>query len=53
MWKTPWQGGKKFKEKIPVWQVFSWTWWALPMVTLADSDLKTYRDLAGHSVSLW
>jgi TRAP transporter TAXI family solute receptor len=49
---SAWAGKEPFKEKMHPWQVFSWTVWALPMVTLADSELKTYYDLKGKSVSL-
>ncbi|MGD8563426.1 MAG: TAXI family TRAP transporter solute-binding subunit [Desulfarculaceae bacterium] len=47
-----WSGFKPFKKKIKVWQVFSWTYWALPMVALADSKINTYADLAGNPVSV-
>jgi uncharacterized protein len=50
--EAAWKGGTKFKKQIPIWQVMSWTWWALPMITTADSPITTYRDLEGHSVSL-
>jgi TRAP transporter TAXI family solute receptor len=47
-----WSGSKPYKKKMEPWQVFSWTVWSLPMVTLADSGLNTYYDLKGKSVSL-
>lgn len=50
--EAAWINDKKFGKKIPVWQVFSWTVWSLPMVTLADSDINTYKDLKGKSVSM-
>jgi TRAP transporter TAXI family solute receptor len=49
---SAWEGKRPFTKKIPVWQVFSWTVWSMPMVALADSDLNTYYDLKGKSVSL-
>ncbi len=47
-----WAGTKPFNRKIEIWQTFSWTAWNLPMVALADSNLKTYYDLKGKQVSL-
>ena len=47
-----WAGTKPFNKKIEVWQTFSWTAWNLPMVTLADSNLKTYYDIKGKQASL-
>ena len=46
------EGQSPFKNKVDIWQVFSWTMWCQPMVALADSNLKTYRDLANHNVSV-
>ncbi len=46
------EGKSPFKKKVDIWQVFSWTVWAQPMVALADSGIKDYRDLAGKSVSV-
>ena len=46
------EGQAPFKNKIDVWQAFSWTQWSQPIVVLSDSALKTYGDLAGHQVSV-
>ena len=43
---------KPFTKKFDIWQVFAWTNWAMPMVALADSPLKTYYDLKGKQVSM-
>jgi len=45
-------GTQPFKKKMEPWQVFSWTVFINPMVTLANSGLKTYYDLKGKPVSL-
>jgi len=45
-------GEKPFNKKYEIWQVFAWTNWAMPMVALADSPLKTYYDLKGKQVSM-
>ena len=50
--EAAWTGSENFKKKIPVWQVFSWTVWSLPMVTLVDSPVNTYRDLAGKQINI-
>ena len=47
-----WAGEKPFNKKYEIWQVFAWTNWAMPMVALADSPLKTYYDLKGKQVSM-
>lgn len=49
---SAWAGIKPYRKKMKPWQVFSWTAWCLPMVTLADSGLNTYYDLEGKPVSL-
>jgi TRAP transporter TAXI family solute receptor len=49
---SAWAGEKPFQKKMEPWQVFSWTFWSLPMVALADSGLNTYYDLKGKPVSL-
>ena len=46
------EGQSPFRKKMDIWQVFSWTSWSQPVVVPADSDLKTYRDLAGRNVSV-
>ena len=46
------EGSQPFKKKMEPWQVFSWTVFINPMVTLANSGLKTYYDLKGKPVSL-
>jgi TRAP transporter TAXI family solute receptor len=45
-------GTQPFKKKMEPWQTFSWTFFMNPMVARADSDLKTYYDMKGKSVSL-
>jgi len=49
---SAWEGKSPFKNEMHPWQVLPWTYWAQPMVALAESDLETFYDLEGKSVSL-
>jgi TRAP transporter TAXI family solute receptor len=44
--------GERWNKEIPIWQISSYTYWALPLITLADSGIETINDLIGKQVSI-
>jgi len=45
--------GERWDREIPIWQVATYTYWALPMITLAGrTEIEKIEDLKGKSISI-